>query len=134
MKNIIRLFLPAIAAVLLSLTGTVCAQQSSPSVSVKETYTMLQKDTSVVFLDVRTPEEHAQARIGETPLIPLNELENRLGELERYKDRKIVVYCRSGNRSGKATSILRQHGFNALNMQGGIIQWKQEQYPIISGQ
>ena len=45
-------------------------------------------------------------------------------ELIDYQDKKIIVYCRSGNRSGTATKILNQNGFNAFNMIGGMNGWK----------
>lgn len=76
-----------------------------------------------IFLDVRTVEEHRAGAIPNTPLIPVQELEARIEELEQYKDKKIVVYCRSGNRSGKATAIMMKHGFDAVNLSGGMIKW-----------
>lgn len=94
---------------------------------------MLQKDTSIVLLDVRSPGEHMEERIADKPLMPLQYVESRIAQLEPYKNRKIIVYCRSGNRSGLAVEILREYGFNAFNMEGGIIQWKREKFPTISG-
>ncbi|MBT3216448.1 MAG: rhodanese-like domain-containing protein [Candidatus Marinimicrobia bacterium] len=76
-----------------------------------------------VFLDVRTAKEHHVKAIPNTPLVPVQELESRIGELEQYRNKKIVVYCRSGNRSGKATTILNKHGFDAVNLSGGMIRW-----------
>ena len=43
-----------------------------------------------------------------------------------YKDKKIIVYCRSGNRSGKATKILKENGFDAVNLIGGMNFWEGE--------
>ena len=97
-------------------------------------HTQLKTDTTIVLLDVRTTEEHISERIGNTPLIPVRELEQRIHELDSYKDQTIIVYCRSGNRSGTATTILRKHGFKAINMQGGIIKWKSEQFETTNGQ
>ncbi|MFA6455915.1 MAG: rhodanese-like domain-containing protein [Bacteroidota bacterium] len=112
------------------------AQQSatgSAVISATEAYAQLQKDTTIVLLDVRTPEEHYNQRISNTPLIPVQELEQRIHELDAFKDRTIIVYCRSGNRSGVATKLLRERGFNAKNMLGGILKWKAEQLPTING-
>ena len=47
-----------------------------------------------------------------------------MDELNDYREKKIIVYCRSGNRSGIATRILSENGFNALNMIGGMNGWK----------
>lgn len=82
-------------------------------------------DRSIVLLDVRFPDEHAQRRIeaSEQLLIPLPELEDRLAELEPYRNRPIIVYCRNGARSERATDILRVHGFNVRNLRGGILAW-----------
>ena len=76
------------------------------------------------FLDVRTISEHADGAIPNTACIPLQEIEQRLSELNYYKDKKIIVYCRSGNRSGKATKILNENGFNATNLIGGMNSWE----------
>lgn len=80
-------------------------------------------------LDVRTAEEYAQdGHIAGSVLIPLQELDQRLGELP--KDQPIVCVCRSGNRSGQACDLLARQGFTRLsNMQGGMNAWKQAGYP-----
>ena len=76
------------------------------------------------FLDVRTIREHVDRAIPNTNCIPLQEIEKRLDELNDYKDKIIIVYCRSGNRSGKATKILKENGFDAVNLIGGMNSWK----------
>lgn len=123
------------AAIVILAVIMFTAQQSSESQSISpfEAKRMLLNDSSVVLLDVRTDSEHWAERIAETPLIPVQSLENRLDELKDYRDKTIIVYCRSGNRSGTATRILRQHGYRAFNMQGGIIQWKYERFPTTIG-
>ena len=124
------------AAIAVAAIGYIAAQQAAHSpatISVQETLETLQKDSSVVLLDVRTPQEHLGERIKNSPLIPVQELENRAGELLKYKNQKIIVYCRSGHRSGIATEILVKKGFNAVSMAGGILRWKSEQYPTITG-
>jgi rhodanese-related sulfurtransferase len=107
--------------------------QSSVDISATAAREMMRKDTSIVLLDVRTPAEHREERIANAPLMPLQFVESKIGELERFKKKKIIVYCRSGNRSGMAVEILREYGFNAFNMEGGIIQWKRERFPTING-
>ena len=76
------------------------------------------------FLDVRTMREHADGAIPNTVCIPLQEIGQRLSELNDYKNKKIIVYCRSGNRSGKATKILIENGFDAVNLIGGMNSWE----------
>lgn len=126
----------AAAAIFVAAAGFILARQTvhSPAImTVQETREVLQKDSSVVLLDVRTPQEHLGERIKNSPLIPVQELESRTGELLKYKNQKIIVYCRSGHRSGIAAEILIKKGFHAVSMEGGILRWKSEQYPTITG-
>ena len=51
------------------------------------------------------------------------EILTRINELNQYKQKKIIVYCRSGNRSGRGTDLLIRHGFDAVNLTGGMNQW-----------
>jgi adenylyltransferase/sulfurtransferase len=75
------------------------------------------------LLDVREPHEYKIANLG-APLIPVGELEKRVGELAAQKDREIVVHCKSGGRSQKAALILKNAGFQQVeNLAGGILAW-----------
>lgn len=86
-----------------------------------------------MFLDVRTPGEyksetgHLQGAI----LIPVDTLERRMQELEPYKSKTIIAYCRSGNRSARAQKLLASYGYRAFSMSGGITQWNKEQFPVV---
>ena len=93
-----------------------------PSISSINALNIL-TENEYLFLDVRTIEEHNTISIPETIVIPVQELEFRLNELNKYKEKQIVVYCRSGNRSKKGTQILNKNGFNAYNLIGGIKAW-----------
>ncbi len=76
------------------------------------------------LLDVREPEEHELASLEGGVLIPMGELGARLAELP--KDRPIVVMCHHGIRSAHAVHHLREAGFDALNLSGGIDAWSVE--------
>lgn len=87
----------------------------------------------VVFLDVRTPAEFngtVEEKFGAIKNainIPVQELENRMGELEKYKDKEIVVYCSHSHRSPRASYMLTQKGFkHVTNMLGGMSVWKDQ--------
>ena len=84
---------------------------------------LLYDSGSAVFLDVRTKTEYDDGHIESSVHIPVSELPLRYQELEDRKNDQIIVYCRSGNRSRKGTSILLENGFNAKNMLGGFIEW-----------
>lgn len=86
---------------------------------------------NAVVLDVREPSEYESGHVLNAKLVPLGKLKDRIGELEKYKDRSMVVVCRSGNRSGTACFILGKHGFSqAYNLAGGMQAWKQANLPV----
>ncbi|MBY0146158.1 rhodanese-like domain-containing protein [Neobacillus niacini] len=79
----------------------------------------------VVVLDVRTPEEYQDGHIPNALLVPLQELENKLNDLD--KTEPYLVVCRSGNRSTQASEILTSNSFtNIYNMTGGMNSWVYE--------
>ena len=82
-------------------------------------------------LDVREPYEAEIASIDADQLIPVDELADRLHELEADPDEEIVVHCRSGGRSAKATEFLREKGYNASNLDGGVLAWSDEIDPDV---
>ena len=90
-------------------------------------------EKNIVFLDVRTTAEFngtAQDKFGaikNAVNIPIQELEKRMNELEKYKDKEIVVYCSHSHRSPRASYMLTQKGFtHVTNMLGGMSVWKDE--------
>lgn len=85
----------------------------------------------VLLLDVRLNEEMDErlGRIKQARHVPLNELKQRMGELPQ--DRPIITVCHAGMRSGQATVLLRQGGFNQVaNMRGGMLMWQQLGLPV----
>ena len=84
------------------------------------------------FLDVREADEHAQSRIPAAGLLPLSEFAARY-EDEVPRDREVVVHCRSGARSGRAVAFLRERGYDAVNVGGGILAWEREGLEIERG-
>ena len=78
----------------------------------------LRERDDVIFLDTRTPFEYMRGHAEDFINIPLDDLRERLGELDKTK--KIYVMCQSGLRSYLATRILMQNGFDAFNFAGGF--------------
>ena len=105
-----------------------CAQTDEENViTVEQLREMMRSDSSLVLLDVRNPHELEDKSLGHIVgvlNIPLPELEKRLGELDEFKDKDIAVICRSGRRSGTATDLLVKNGFNAVNVLGGMVQYR----------
>lgn len=93
--------------------------------SVTELHARLVRGDRVWILDVREPNEFAICRIPGSTLIPLGQLEQRLGELPHDEGRPdLIVHCKSGVRSAKAVKLLRSHGFERVqNLKGGILAW-----------
>jgi len=104
-----------------------CAQQDKDStMTVQDLKKLMKDDSTLVILDVRTPAELVGplGKIDNVINIPIQELENRAGELREYKDKEIAVICRSGNRSNTGTKILREQGYKAKNVLGGMIEYR----------
>jgi adenylyltransferase/sulfurtransferase len=107
------------------------AAPNMPTMTVHELKDLRHSGDDHFLLDVREPHEQAICRIEGATLIPLGELENRLGELPRHK--RILVHCKSGGRSARAVSRLRELGFSDVwNVSGGIIAWAREIDPKMS--
>lgn len=91
---------------------------------------VLNKEGAVV-VDVRDDSEVRQGRIKDARHIPVKELKNRLGELQKFRDKPVVVYCRTGNRSAHASEILTANGFsNVINLHGGVVAWQNANLPL----
>lgn len=101
------------------------------SITPKQAQSILENDKNVFLLDVRTEEEFNQGFINGATLIPVQVLAQNLSKIENVKEKKIIVYCHSGNRSVNASRILVQNGFTPLNVTGGITQWKSEGLPTV---
>jgi sulfur-carrier protein adenylyltransferase/sulfurtransferase len=98
------------------------AEAADPSLTPGELKARIDAGIAPVILDVREPFEHAICRIPGARLIPLGELPRRLSELNPGDD--IVVHCKSGGRSARAVSLLRERGYaRAANLSGGILAW-----------
>ena len=78
---------------------------------------------NIALIDVRTEREYRYGHIPNSKLIPLEKLHQSMSEVEKMKEKKIIIYCRTGRRSLIATQFLRNQGFDALNMKNGIVMW-----------
>ena len=81
----------------------------------------------LVLVDCRTRDEWEVVRLEDAKLIPMQELAERVGELEPHRDQRMVVHCHHGGRSLRVVHWLRQQGFTQVqNMTGGIDAWAVE--------
>ena len=86
---------------------------------------------NALILDVREQGEYDAGHILNSKLISLGKLAGRIGELEKYRERPIVVVCRSGQRSASACAFLGKQGFTqAYNLNGGVMAWQKASLPL----
>lgn len=98
-------------------------------VSAAEATRLINDDALV--LDVREDKEWAEGHIPNARHIPMAQLSKRLAELDKLKDKPIVVSCRSGHRSASVCRTLKKNGFeNVHNLAGGILAWEQAGLPV----
>ena len=94
------------------------------AMSAKEVQQKLEAGETLHIIDVREPFEVEEGHIKGITHIPLGELEERIGELDKNKE--YIMVCRSGARSSKATAYLQAMGYQAINMNGGMMAWEGE--------
>ena len=99
------------------------------SVTPKEAISLIQNDENITLLDVRTVEEFKAGHLRGATLLPLDQLEKNLDKLSREK--KVLVYCQSGNRSVCASRILEKHGYTPVNIKSGIAGLAKEKAEIV---
>ncbi len=137
-KKLETLVLLGILVIGVALLGE-CAEritaiQAIEDISVKEVYDLIGKNKdnqSFIIIDVRTPEEFANEHIENALNLDYysEKFRDELNKLD--KEKTYLIYCRSGNRSGKALSIMKELAFREVyNMLGGVIQRKAEGYPL----
>ncbi len=97
------------------------------TITVEELKNRLDAGEKLNIIDVREPHENAEFNIGGL-LFPLGKVQTmQLDELEDFKNEELIVYCRSGNRSGQACQILDMAGFkNTKNLVGGMLGWREK--------
>ena len=96
------------------------------TITVEELKARLDKGETPHLLDVREDYERVEINIGGTHL-PLGKIQAmQFDDIEDWKNDEVIVYCRSGNRSGMASLFMEQVGFkNAVNLTGGMLAWQE---------
>lgn len=101
-------------------------QGKAREVSREEARKLVEEGAQLV--DVRAEHEWEAGRIAGAVHVPLAQLPERLGEIDR--DRPVVVYCRGGNRSSMATAALADAGYDAAKLTEGVVGWEREGLPM----
>ncbi|MEM6768755.1 MAG: rhodanese-like domain-containing protein [Bacteroidota bacterium] len=96
-------------------------------ISVSELADRMDEETAPIMIDVREPHEWEQQHLPGVQKISLGTLPQKLDDIQEYKEQEVVMICRSGGRSGRATQYLQSQGFsNVRNLTGGMLAWKAE--------
>jgi len=115
------LFWPEIAR----LTGAGGAQ-----VGTLEATRLMNQGGSLV-LDIREGDEYAAGHLPKARHIPLSQLSKRMDEIGKFKDKPVIVTCKTGTRAGAATRVLKQAGFTSVfELRGGLNAWQQASLPL----
>ena len=111
------------------LRGRAAAAGISPSAAV----TLINREKAQI-VDICDKAEYDAGHLPNAKHIPLGKLGERIKELEKFKDKPILVNCQAGVRSLKACDILRKHEFTKLhNLQGGLNAWIAAKLPVVKG-
>jgi rhodanese-related sulfurtransferase len=129
--SIVVLSVVAILAVVVAFnTQDLFRSDNYGDVSVNAAWDLIQNEPEMVILDVRTPSEYDDAHIEGAINIPVEEIVDRHNELSAND--VILVYCRTGNRSGTAVGIMEENGFSKIyHMYEGISTWISEGLPVV---
>lgn len=105
-------------------------QRRGEKVSILQA-TQLINQGKAVIVDVRDPESFAAGHLRDAKNIPLKELSNRIGELDKFKAKSMIAVCQSGVQSAKAAGQLKKAGFNdAFSLDGGMAAWQAQGLPL----
>ena len=106
-------------------------QKGGKSVGTHEATRLINKDSAVI-LDIRPKKEFSTGHITNALHIPITDLHNRMTELEKHKQKPIIVVCNLGQTAGSATKKLKAAGFeNVVRLSGGMTEWKSQSLPIV---
>ena len=107
------------------------ARKSGPSVSPQQAINLINSEQGV-FVDLRDSADYKQGPIVEALHIPAAKLAGRMADLEKYKDKPVVLVCKMGQQSGAAGKQLNTSGFNRVyKMTGGMMEWSNLQLPVV---
>lgn len=130
--NIGQSLLASVLLVVISACATMAVTAPPQTIDVKQGASLQAR--GALLLDVREADEYAEGHASGSTLIPLGQLQQRLQEIDAYKNKPVALICRSGRRSAQALKLLERAGFSAaVNVEGGMMAWENAGLPVISG-
>ena len=123
-----------VAALAMTLTMLMLheSRKAGPALSINEAVQLVNGDGGI-FLDIREATDYARGHITDAVHIPAAALVKRSNELEKYRDKPVVVVCKMGQSAGPATKSLRAQGFSrAQKLSGGMMEWDAQKLPVVT--
>ena len=124
-----------LAAALLAVVAMLLmheTRKSGPSLSPKKAINIVNAEQGV-FLDLRDAADYKQGHIVDALHIPSSKLADRIPELEKFRNKPIVLVCKMGQQSGAAGKQLKANNFDKVyKMTGGMMEWSNLQLPTVS--
>lgn len=128
MDKILLAVFAAIAIFNIIRRRSILNNENVKNLSPEETYTFINENKDTLILDVRAKEEFSSGHIPNAKSFPVHEIPSRINELEKFKNKPVLVYCASGGRSPMAIKHLLKNNFtNIYHLNKGISAWK---YPL----
>lgn len=93
--------------------------------------TRLINDGKAVLIDLRDAKEYKTGHIVDAINIPYSSLSTRVVELEKHKAKQLIVVDKMGQHAGAAGRVLREKGFTVVRLQGGMMEWTQQNLPVV---
>lgn len=106
------------------------SRRSGKSLAPRELTSLVNSDQAVL-LDIRQKKDFAAGHIVDSIHIPREKLAERMDELSKHKDKVVVVVCDSGVTAGPVCTLLKQAGYNAMRLSGGISGWRNDNLPTV---
>jgi rhodanese-related sulfurtransferase len=129
-KNNLLLFAVALASGAMLLWPLVRRGMGGPSIGTAQATHLINREDAIM-VDVREPGEYSAGHALGAKNLPLARIESGTGDVSKKKDATLILYCDSGDRSGKAAAALRKQGYSkVLNLSGGFGAWKQAGLPV----
>jgi rhodanese-related sulfurtransferase len=106
-------------------------RKAAPSVSPQQA-TVLGNNDDALMLDIRSAADYKTGRILNAKNIPFAELSKRTSDLQQYRDKPIVLICKTGQTAASAANVLRKEGYaKVYRMTGGMLEWSNQGLPLV---
>lgn len=122
--------LTGIFLALLALFFLQSSKRGGRNLTNRELTALVNRDLGVI-VDIRSAKDFSQGHIVDSLNIPADKIKDRLGELDKHKEKTIIVVCANGVHAGAVCAELKKAGFTVARLSGGIANWKLDNLPVV---